>query len=269
MWAHILVVVAVPVGFLPTWFSAIQDRRREMSPAWGLWSLADLSTLLLVIQSGRPHGMDLPYIVVELVCHVMVWLIIGIGSLNPRQSSVLNSTLFTTAARGTEESKPFLVGNNQAGKAVIANRPFPTGEILMEFTGPRYHKSEILVHRSGKDDRFFQIGPDLYMGPSGDIDDLVNHSCDPNAGLKFDDTGIFLVALRSIQRGEEICWDYSTTSSSSTFYMKCMCGTSQCRSVIGDFEFLEPELQEAYRNLKLVPPYLRKELGLVRPTLAA
>lgn len=256
VWAHLVVVAAVPIGFLPTWASAIQDKRRELSPAWGFWTLADLSTLLLVVGSGGGN-LELPYIIVELVCHGLVWLIIGLGSINPLRSMGSRSGSFLIRELDKSQGNPFLVGESRAGKAVFANRSFPKGATLLQFSGPRYRSAEIFVHRPGKDDRFVQVGPDEYMGPSGDIDDLVNHSCDPNAGLEFREDGIFLVAIQPIQRGDEICWDYSTTSSSSEFFMRCACGTPKCRGVIGDFEFLEPELQAHYRSLNLVPPYLQ------------
>ena len=259
MWAHLVVVVAVPLGFLPTWYSAWRDKRCEMSPAWGFWTLADFSTLMLILQSRSDHGMDLPYILVELVCHSIVWLIIGLSSINPYRSLGAVSGHFRIRDVDKSGDNPFRVSQSRAGKAVYATRFFPVGSPLMQFTGQRYHISEILAHRDGEDDRFVQIGIDTYMGPSGDIDDLVNHSCDPNTGLQFDQDDIILVAIKPIHTGDELCWDYSTTSSSSAFWMRCMCGSSNCRGVIGDFEFLEVDLQQSYRKRGLVPPYLRTE----------
>ncbi len=259
MWAHLIVVAAVPLGFLPTWFSAWEDKRREMSPAWGLWTLADFSTLILIMQSRTGDGMDLPYIMVELISHAVVWMIIGLSSINPLRSVGVTTGEFRIRDVDKSGDNPFRVSNNHSGKAVYATRSFPVGALLMHFTGPRYHITEILAHREGEDDRFVQIGIDAYMGPSGDIDDLVNHSCDPNAGLKFVGDDIVLVAIKPIQAGEELCWDYSTSSSSSAFWMRCNCGSRNCRGVIGDFEFLEFDLQQSYRMRGLVPPYLQPE----------
>ena len=45
-WPHMLVVAAVPISFWPTLRSVLEDARRERSPAWGLWTLGDLATLL-------------------------------------------------------------------------------------------------------------------------------------------------------------------------------------------------------------------------------
>ena len=51
-WAHMLVVAVVPVSFWPTWRSVWANRARERSPAWGLWSVGDLATLLVATRAG-------------------------------------------------------------------------------------------------------------------------------------------------------------------------------------------------------------------------
>ncbi len=265
LWAHLIVVAAVPLGFLPTWFSAWQDKRSEMSPAWGLWTLADFSTLILITQTRTGDGMDLPYILIELACHAIVWVIIGMSSINPMRSVGVTTGSFRIRDVDKSGDNPFRVSENKSGKAVYATRSFPVGAVLMHFTGQRYHVSEILAHRDGEDDRFVQIGLETYMGPSGDIDDLVNHSCDPNGGLQFIGDDIVLVAIKPVQVGDELCWDYSTTSSSSAFWMRCMCGSQSCRGVIGDFEFLEADLQRSYRARGLVPPYLQADDAVLTP----
>jgi SET domain len=259
-WAHVLVVAAVPVSFLPTWISAWQDKRRELSPAWGLWALGDFATLMLILSGPRQTGTDLPYIIIELVCHASIWLMIGLASINPLRSLGVPVQKFLVRDVDKNTRSPFRVAPSSLGKAVYATRAFAIGSTLMEFTGPRYHASEVHSNRWGEDDRFVQIDVDHYMGPSGGLDDLVNHSCHPNAGLRFTNEGVFLIAIRPIQQGDEVCWDYSTTLSNTSFYMRCQCGAPQCRQVIGDFAFLEPDLQERYRALNLVPTYLRNAM---------
>jgi hypothetical protein len=257
-WAHMLLVAAVPISFIPTWLSAREDYRREASPAWALWTLGDLATLLLIVRAGVKDPLELPYIVVELVCHASVWLLVGWRSINPRSAWDDHEVRADPRFLCGHQASDFIIERNDKGQAVLANRAFTTGTALMEFTGPRYHRSEILAHRQGVEDRFLQIDQDRYLGPSGNIDDLVNHSCSPNGGLRFEEDGrILLVALADIAKGEEISWDYSTTSSSGRFSMRCMCGSPDCRDVIGDFEFLDEALQRAYREKGLVPPYLR------------
>lgn len=258
-WAHILLVAAVPISFIPTWVSAREDPRREMSPAWGLWTLGDFATLMLIVRSGVQDPLELPYIVVEFLCHASIWIGIGWRSINPISAWSDHQVKADARYLCGHPVEAFRIIDNEKGQAVLANRDFETGTPLMEFTGPRYHRAEILSHRHGVEDRFLQIDQDIYLGPSGNIDDLVNHSCSPNGGLRFEQDGrIMLVAIKAIRAGDEINWDYSTTSSSGRFSMRCMCGSADCRDVIGDFEFLDDDLQRAYRERDLVPPYLRQ-----------
>ena len=149
----------------------------------------------------------------------------------------------------------FAVGDTHLGKSVFAARPFKKRDVITQFTGERIHKSKIPKSYRGERDRYMQIGPEEFLGPSGEIDDLINHSCEPNAGLKFSKAGILLVAITDIQKGEEITWDYSTTMFDNSWKMKCDCRKENCRKIIGDFMLLDRKTQEKYRKLGVLPAY--------------
>ncbi len=71
-----------------------------------------------------------------------------------------------------------------------------------------------------------------------------NHSCNPNTGIK---NSFDLVAMREIEPGEEIVWDYAMTE--DTYWsMNCRCGSSQCRKLIAGYRFLSPQKRLEYRN---------------------
>ncbi|MBS3092553.1 SET domain-containing protein [Candidatus Pacearchaeota archaeon] len=81
-----------------------------------------------------------------------------------------------------------------------------------------------------------------------DNTDFFNHSCDPNAGVNGQ---IFLVAVRDINKGEEITFDYAMTISESVgsnivFEMDCNCGYENCRKKITENDWKLPELRERY-----------------------
>jgi len=262
-WAHMLVVAAVPVSFWPTWASVWTDRTRERSPAWGLWTFGDLAVLLLALRG--PIGVaELAYVLVELVCHASVWFLIGLATINPLRSFGMRRGGLRVLDRYRPSSNLFRVGENHLGKAVYASWRFAEGSILLEFTGRHFRADQVPGPMRGGGDRFVQVTPDHYMGPSGQIDDLVNHSCAPNAGLRFTETRVFLVAIRDIAAGEEIAWDYSTTLSQSNWHMICQCRAPGCRRVIGNFETLTPERQEWFRARNLVAPYLRRRDSVER-----
>jgi hypothetical protein len=258
-WAHMLVVVAVPVSFWPTWASVVADRGREGSPAWGLWTLGDLATLMVAARTpGSPVG-EYAYILVELICHASIWFMVGLATINPLRSLGFRNGRFYVLDAIRTPTNLFAVSENHLGKAVFAAAPFAEGDRLMSFTGRRFRADRIPSLMHGRSDRFVQVTPDHYMGPSGRIDDLVNHSCTPNAGLRFTEQGVFLVAIRDIAPGEEICWDYSTTLAESNWHMICQCKMPDCRRVIGNFSTLSPERQEWFRSRNLVAPYLRRK----------
>jgi len=262
-WAHMLVVAAVPISFWPTWQSVQQDRTRERSPAWGLWAVGDLATLLVATRGGNQQVGEYVYILVELLCHASVWFMVGLATINPLRSlGFRNGRLYLLDAYSPAASL-FSVGETHLGKAVYAAQGFAEGDEIIRFTGRRFRADRVPSLMRGSSDRFVQVTPQHYMGPSGRIDDLINHSCAPNAGLRFGarDLGgsVTLIAIRPIAAGEEIAWDYSTTLAESNWHMICQCRSAECRRVIGNFSTLAPERQEWFRARNLVAPYLRRK----------
>lgn len=256
-WAHMLVVAAVPISFLPTWASVVADSDRERSPAWGLWTVGDLATLIVAARHGGDGAGEYAYLTVEFLCHASVWAMVGVATINPLRTLGRRRGVYALGGY-RRTAAMFTVGETHLGKAVFAARAFAEGEPLLEFTGRRLAAGSVPSLMRGGSDRYVQVTPDHYMGPSGRLDDLVNHSCDPNAGLRFTDEGVFLVAIRDIAVGEEVTWDYSTTLAESNWHMICGCRAATCRRVIGNFATIDPERQQFYRARNLVAPYLRR-----------
>ncbi len=125
----------------------------------------------------------------------------------------------------------------------------------MAFNGRLIYSDELPEPYESVDDHYVQIGKDSYMGPSGGLDDFVNHSCDPNSGLVITNTRVELVAIRDIKSGEEITWDYSTTMYGDDWKMNCQCNSVYCRHVVGNFIDLPDEIRKKYIQLGVVPSY--------------
>ena len=257
-WAHMVVLVAVPISFWPTWQSVLQDRSRERSPAWGLWTLGDLATLLVATRVNGELVGEYAYIFVELLCHASVWFMVGLTTINPLRSLGFRNGRFYVLDAYRPAANLFAVGETHLGKTVYAAQGFAEGDTIVRFTGRRVRADKVPSVLRGARDRFVQVTPHHYMGPSHRIDDLINHSCDPNAGLRFTDAGVFLVAVRDIAAGEEIAWDYSTTLADSDWKMICQCRSADCRRVIGTFATLGEERQAWFLERDLVAPYLRR-----------
>ena len=100
----------------------------------------------------------------------------------------------------------------------------------------------------------FQIDYDRFLLPNSNIDDFINHSCDPNCGIELTRLGYKLVALHGINKGDEITYDYSTYMFDDTDSFRCMCGTSNCRKIIKGFNSLSKNKKDFYCNRKLAAP---------------
>lgn len=256
LWAHILVVLAVPISFIPTWVSVTQDRRREISPAWGLWTLGDLGSLFVIADANRFSITELPYVLLELTCHASVWLMIGLATINPARSFRFVGGKLMSRVVDSGSKNAFLVGHTKAGKGVFSEGAISAGSLIVEFSGSYIHRSQIKDLTSQNRDRFVQIDLDLAMGPSGHVDDIINHSCNPNAGLRFTGAGIMLVAIRDIRPSEELTWDYSTTWLEFPGDFTCLCASDNCRKTVGDFRTLPRITQLRYRKLGILPDYI-------------
>jgi len=57
-----------------------------------------------------------------------------------------------------------------------------------------------------------------------------NHSCEPNCGFSSPDSSL-VVAIRDIEVGEELTYDYQCMDTEATFYdgLDCACGSKKCR----------------------------------------
>ena len=137
------------------------------------------------------------------------------------------------------------------GRGAFAPGRIPKGTFIFQFTGPLLHYADTTA-----DTLALQIGPDLYIGESGGADDCVNHSCEPNAYVKIEGTTATLHALRDIEPGEEIFFDYSTILDEDDFTMSCLCGTPSCRKLIGDGKNLPPDVWERYRAMGILAEYV-------------
>ncbi|KAJ0976840.1 hypothetical protein J5N97_012314 [Dioscorea zingiberensis] len=71
----------------------------------------------------------------------------------------------------------------------------------------------------------------------GNLGRFINHSCDPNCRTEKwmvnGEVCIGLFAIRDIQEGEEVTFDYNYVRVFGAAAKKCVCGSSECRGYIG------------------------------------
>lgn len=152
--------------------------------------------------------------------------------------------------------KSVRVKTNSHGRGVYARRPFRKGEWILNFRGKIYHSRDNPRGLNAARNHFLQIGIDRFLGPSQTPDNFVNHSCDPNCGVRLQGEEVQLFALRSIKKGEEIRFDYSTTMVFDEWSMPCRCKSSKCRNIIEEFPRLSGETRRRYQSVGAVPRYV-------------
>ena len=60
---------------------------------------------------------------------------------------------------------------------------------------------------------------------------FMNHCCEPNCETEERDNRIFVLALRNIQAGEELTYEYNLYDSDDAT-QDCYCGTPSCRGTM-------------------------------------
>jgi hypothetical protein len=146
----------------------------------------------------------------------------------------------------------------QKGWGSFAIEPISAGETVTAFGGWVVDRTTLDEMAHDRQSRSIQIDDDLYLvsDETPEPGDMLNHSCEPNAGLR---GAMLLVALRDIAVGEEITFDYAMCDASDYDEFACMCGTPACRQVVTGADWRDPALQAKYRDW--FSPYLRKRIA--------
>ena len=149
----------------------------------------------------------------------------------------------------------FITQETPKGKGVFTSAPIRAREFLFSYRG----SGPLLTYQEAKDPSreayCLQIGHDKYIWTTQSPQCYVNHSCEPNTGLR---NVTELYALRDIKTGEEVTCDYSATMDEDDWEMDCLCGTPTCRGRIRDFKYLSRELQQRYIQLGIVAAFCLK-----------
>lgn len=145
----------------------------------------------------------------------------------------------------TKESDLKLDSTSNRGQGIFALRDFCVGELILSATGEVVRKQT---------EYSIQIDWDRHLEPKP-LARFINHSCDPNLGVKTNTHGFpDFVVIRAISAGEELTFDYAMTEyrhyerddPALEFDLTCHCGTLICRGKLGYFSELPSELKEKY-----------------------
>lgn len=121
------------------------------------------------------------------------------------------------------------VGRSATGLGLFATRPIKRGGHIATYRGRRISTEEA-ERRAARGARYmFTINSrwSIDGSPRWNLARYINHSCRPNARSVGRNGGIVIVALRRIEAGEEITYDYGPEYLDLFFKNDCRCPT--CR----------------------------------------
>jgi SET domain-containing protein len=125
------------------------------------------------------------------------------------------------------------------GQGVYAAQFIPEGTRIIEYMGQRV--SWEAAPDDENDPHTFNFGLDngevIDPDIGGNDARWINHSCDPNCEAVEEDDRIFIYAMRDIQRGEELLYDYrleidEPITDAAKRKFACYCGASNCRGTM-------------------------------------
>ncbi|KAK3996310.1 putative histone-lysine N-methyltransferase [Cladorrhinum sp. PSN332] len=156
---------------------------------------------------------------------------------------------FTDLQERTKKGGRYRVGvevlkTQDRGYGVRSNRPFAPNQIIMEYTGEIITEEECerrMNEEYKNNECYYLMSFDQNMiidATTGSIARFVNHSCSPNCRMiKWIVAGQPRMALfagdRPIMTGEELTYDYNFDPFSNKNVQKCLCGSPNCRGVLG------------------------------------
>jgi uncharacterized protein len=127
------------------------------------------------------------------------------------------------------------------GRGVFALRRIRKGTRVVEYLGDRVSHDEAdnrYSHKPADDNHTFLFivnrSTVIDGGANGNDARYINHSCDPNCESLIEDRRVFIEAIRTVQPGDELTYDYQIgrdkedPANVDEIYA-CRCGAGSCR----------------------------------------
>ena len=140
---------------------------------------------------------------------------------------------------------PILVRDSPVhGRGVFATRRIEKGERIIEYLGDRVSHDEADRRYESKDENdshtfLFIVDSKTVIdaGVGGNDARFFNHSCDPNCESVVEKRRVFIEAIRAIEAGEEMTYDYQIYKEEGDpenidEVFACRCGFANCRGTM-------------------------------------
>ena len=129
------------------------------------------------------------------------------------------------------------------GTGVFATRRIRAGRTLVAYRGQTLTAAEVDARYGDEADDphtfLFHLGGDRYVDAAvgGNDARFINHSCDPNCETELSDGVVWIRAMRNIQPGVELTYDYALEiekrpSRARRLRYTCRCGAARCRGTM-------------------------------------
>jgi len=180
--------------------------------------------------------------------HTPVYTHAPMESLYPMKPTAQAANAKPPAAAGTtvrEDGRRIQVRKSGVhGKGVFALKPLKKGEVIIEYTGEVITWDEALRRHphdpSDPNHTFYFHIDELHVIDAkfgGNAARWINHACEPNCEADDDGQRVFIKALKAIQPGTELFYDYGlvideryTPALKKKF--ACHCGSPRCRGTM-------------------------------------
>lgn len=151
--------------------------------------------------------------------------------------------------------------NARGGCGVYALAPIQKGELVSLWGGTIIPESRLDRSMPRFTERVIQVDEGLYLltAEQKEPNDCFNHSCDPNLGFVGQ---IGLAAMRDIQAGEELTFDYAMSDGGPYDEFGCHCGMPNCRGKVTGNDWKLPGLWVKYEGY--FSPYLARRIEKLR-----
>jgi len=148
--------------------------------------------------------------------------------------------------------------SDKGGNTVVARERILQGELIVVWSGTLVDGAALEALPATVKRYSLQVEENHYLVSLTDCEppDYVNHSCDPNAGLSGQ---IALVAMRDIEAGEEVTYDYAMSDGSPYDEFACGCGACECRGFVSGDDWKRSELWQRYAGY--FSPYLQRRIA--------
>ncbi len=116
-------------------------------------------------------------------------------------------------------AKVIINKNRLKQKGLFVSQDFKKGEVILDLTGP---VADTPTKHS------IEVGENKHI--TDKFGYFLNHSCNPNC--KIGKKSRQVIAKKSIQKGEELFFNYNSSESKMATPFKCSCGAKNCQGRI-------------------------------------